>query len=174
MSRMKASIMALFIAVSMFIHVHRPADHEKVSESPTRPQYGVVQPDIIAENLRARVEAYSAKAYKPKRAEVVKQATYEFEATFYTARCEGCSGITSSGVDVRNTTHFRGYRVLAADRSVPFGTIMRITLEDGTVFDGIVADRGGDIGQGRLDVLVGTKARAYELGRQQVRVEILK
>ena len=99
--------------------------------------------------------------------------TYEYEASFYVATCRGCSGITATGYDVRQTQYYEGYRIIAADDSVPFGTIMRITLEDGTEFDGIVADRGGAIGKLKLDILVASKAEAYRLGRQRARVEIL-
>lgn len=102
-----------------------------------------------------------------------KPVTYEYEATFYTASCRGCSGITATGYDVRQTEYYEGYRVIAADKSVPFGTIMRITLEDGTQFDGVVLDRGGAIKGARLDILVASKSEAYRLGRQRASVTIL-
>src|SRR5690625_2591600 len=38
-----------------------------------------------------------------------------FTATHYTAYCDGCSGITYNGTDVRNTIYKDGYNVIAVD-----------------------------------------------------------
>ncbi|WP_336638408.1 hypothetical protein [Lysinibacillus fusiformis] len=95
-------------------------------------------------------------------------------ATHYGPDCAGCSGITTSEYDVRNTIYYNGMRVLAAPRSIPLYTIMRVTYSDGTTFKGIVLDRGGDIVNGRLDVLVASESEAYRLGKQTVTVTILK
>lgn len=123
-----------------------------------------VEPEEVAEPI---VEPVVAKT------PVVTTETYE--ATFYTARCStGCIGITASGYDVSNTIYYEGYRILAADKSIPLYTIMSVTLADGTTFDGIVLDRGGDIGYSRLDILVASRAEAITLGRQAVSVEIIR
>ena len=104
-----------------------------------------------------------------------KPTTETYEATAYVAFCDtGCIGITASGYDVSNTIYYEGYRILAADKSIPLYTIMRVTLTDGTTFDGIVLDRGGDIGFNRLDILVASRAEAITLGRQTVSVEIIR
>src|SRR5690606_1324618 len=43
----------------------------------------------------------------------------EFEATFYTAFCPtGCTGITATGIDVRNTIYYEGKRIIAVDPKV--------------------------------------------------------
>lgn len=95
-------------------------------------------------------------------------------ATHYGPDCDGCSGITTSEYDVRNTIYYNGMRVLAAPRSIPLYTIMRVTYPDGTTFKGIVLDRGSDIVNGRLDILVASESEAYRLGKQTVTVTILK
>lgn len=107
---------------------------------------------------------------------IITQATTEtYEATFYTAFCStGCVGITASGYDVSNTIYYEGYRVLAADKSIPLYTIMRVTLTDGTTFDGIVLDRGSAIGINRLDILVASQSEAMTLGRQAVEIEMIR
>lgn len=168
MSRITKAVMAAVLASLTFYNAHKPQDHEEVAESPTGTE--TIPSAVPPQNREAQPTGEDTAIVEIAE---TKPKTQIYEATFYTAGCDGCTGITASGVDVRNTTHYKGYRVIAADRSVPFGTIMRITLEDGTVFDGIVADRGGAIRGNRLDILVDTRARAYELGRQQVRVEIL-
>lgn len=100
------------------------------------------------------------------------QSTYE--ATFYTAYCKGCSGITASGHNVKETIYYNGYRIVAGSPDIALYTKLKITLEDGSVLNAIVLDRGGDIVGKRLDILVSSKEEAYRLGRQQVKVEMIK
>src|SRR5690606_22069426 len=71
-----------------------------------------------------------------------KPRTKEVVATFYTARCEGCTGITKTGIDVRNTIHTPdGYRIIATDPSlIPLGSIVKVTLENGKSFEAKAAD----------------------------------
>lgn len=97
-----------------------------------------------------------------------------FSATHYTAGCEGCSGITATGVDVRNTIYHNGMRVIAVDPSViPLNTIVQVTYPNGTSFKAIAVDTGGAIKGNIIDILVETKSEAYQLGRQSVTIEIL-
>lgn len=178
MRYIKRYLIALMLATTLFIYAHKPSDHEIVSESTTETQSEITQkypsedkplqapsPPIIVEG-KAKVDAKPTEKEEPK--------ALPYELTFYTAKCKGCSGITASGYDVRSTVYYKGMRVLSADRSIPLYTIMRVKLADGTVFDGIVLDRGGAIKGARLDVLVATYDEAYRLGRKQVTVTILQ
>ena len=99
-----------------------------------------------------------------------------FEATFYTAFCPtGCTGVTATGVDVSNTIYHEGKRIIAVDPSViPLGSHVKVTLEDGTSFEATAQDVGGAIKGNRIDILVASRDEAYRLGRQTVKVEILK
>lgn len=99
-----------------------------------------------------------------------------FEATFYTAFCDtGCTGVTASGVDVSNTIYHEGRRIVAVDPSViKLGTVVKVTLADGTSFEATAADTGGDIKGNRIDVLVADKEEARRLGRQDVKVAIME
>ena len=161
--------MALPITIALYSPIFSGAPGVEVTLEDT-PEFG---PEFtkVTTNVYPEEEAEPATRKTPPKPKPPN--TYEYEATFYVATCEGCSGITATGYDVRQTQYYEGYRIIAADDSVPFGTIMRITLEDGTEFDGIVADRGGAIGKLKLDILVASKAEAYRLGRQRARVEIL-
>lgn len=98
-----------------------------------------------------------------------------FEMTSYTARCEGCSGVTSSGYDVRETVYGpNGMRILAADPSVlPIGTKVEVKVGEDWRFKAVVRDVGGAIKGNRLDFLVKTRERALEFGRQDVEVRKL-
>lgn len=188
MTPTKRSLAALLIALTLFIHVYKPQEHEQHAESPTETQ--TEQATFVDDKLPAPKPVIRAEpkvqpvstgktvstvqpAPKPVAKPKPQPKVYTYEATFYTASCRGCSGTTAMGVDVRHTTQYKGYRVVAADRSIPFGTIMRITFADGMVINAIVADRGGGIKGKRLDVLVASYDEAIRLGRQQVTVQIL-
>lgn len=187
MTRMKASIVALILALALSVSValYKPQDHEKVSESPTEPQAQYTITDAINEQLTHKsVEPIEvAPVVPPKVAEVKphpkaeskpKSKSIAVQATFYTAYCDGCSGITATGDNVRNTIYANGYRVIAVDpRVIPLRSIVRVTLADGTTFDAIASDKGGAIKGAKIDVLVASKSEAYRLGRQQAKVTIL-
>lgn len=99
----------------------------------------------------------------------------EVEATFYTAYCKGCIGITKMGDDVRNTILVNDNRVIAVDPNlVPLGSLVEVELEDGQVFTAEARDIGGDIKGHRIDILVSSTAEAFELGRQQAKVTIIE
>ena len=99
----------------------------------------------------------------------------EFTATFYTATCVGCTGITATGIDVRQSIYNEGRRVIAVDPSViKLGSIVRVSLENGESFEAVAGDTGGAIKGARIDVLVATKEEANRLGRQSAKVEVLK
>ena len=95
------------------------------------------------------------------------------EATAYTAFCDGCIGITYNGTDVRNTIyHPSGHRVIATDPSViPLGSIVEI---DGFDELFIADDIGGKIKGYKIDILMSTKAEAYQWGRREVKIRIVE
>src|SRR5690625_2647308 len=99
-----------------------------------------------------------------------------FEATYYSAFCPtGCTGVTATGIDVSNTIYHEGNRIVAVDPSViPLRSIVHITLANGDSFEAIAGDTGGDIKGNRIDVLVESRSKAYELGRQSATVEIIR
>ena len=177
MRRIKTFLISLLIAITLLIYAHKPSDHERLSESPTtqtsaiKPFDDALQapkPTVVAEDIpQDNVEPTQAKP-EP------KPTAITVEATFYTAECDGCSGITKLGYDVRRTIYVNGYRVIAVDPTViPLGSIVRVDLADGQSFEAIAGDVGGAIKGARIDVLVASKTEAYRLGRQQVSVEII-
>lgn len=98
-----------------------------------------------------------------------------FEATAYTASCEGCSGITKTGVDVKNATHHNGNNIIAVDPSViPLGSLVEIKINGKSTMVATAQDIGGAIKGNRIDILVGSNKEANNFGRQTVKVRILK
>lgn len=95
-------------------------------------------------------------------------------ATAYTARCAGCTGITKSGKDVRNTVTHEGKRIIAVDpRVIPLHSIVKVQTQK-EQFLAIALDIGGDIKNKRIDLLVKNKNVAFEFGRQPATITILR
>jgi 3D (Asp-Asp-Asp) domain-containing protein len=99
-----------------------------------------------------------------------------FTLTAYTSDCRGCIGITAAGVDVRNTIYSpKGRRIVAVDPAVvTMGSVMRVEFDDGRTIEAVALDIGGTIDGHDLDLLVESRARAFEIGWQTVEVEIIE
>lgn len=88
-------------------------------------------------------------------------------ATAYTAECDGCSGITFTGVNLLND---RQKKVIAVDPNViPLGS--RVFVE-GYGF-ATAEDIGSAIKGNRIDIHVPTKKEAYDWGVREVVITIL-
>lgn len=131
----------------------------------------------IAEEQRRQAEAIrqAERQRQISRSDDANLTQITMIATHYTSRCEGCSGITATGIDVTRTIYVNGLRVIAVDpRVIPLGSIVRVEYADGTTFKAIAGDVGGAIKNRRIDVLVASESEAYRLGKQTVTVTILK
>ncbi|MDV2583261.1 ubiquitin-like domain-containing protein [Alkalibacillus haloalkaliphilus] len=98
----------------------------------------------------------------------------EFTSTKYTANCSGCSGVTATGVDVNNTIHHNGMRVIAVDPSViPLYSIVEVKTPSET-FTAIALDTGGAIVGNKIDILVDSRSEAMNWGRRTVQVRVIE
>lgn len=89
-------------------------------------------------------------------------------ATAYTANCEGCSGTTKTGIDLKANPD---KKVIAVDPTViPLGS--KVHVEGYGV--AIAGDIGGGIKGKEIDIFVPTKEQALQWGRQEVEVKILE
>lgn len=102
----------------------------------------------------------------------VGKSSYKMKmnTTAYTPYCVGCSGVTASGVNVKSSQTYKGYKIIAAPKQFAFGTKMYIP----GFGHAIVLDRGGAITGNKLDLLVGTKSEAYAWGRKNVTVTVYR
>lgn len=98
--------------------------------------------------------------------------TFTGRLTTYGGDCTGCSGGSSAGASLSPRTGVNGsntpfltykgkkYYCLAADRSIPFGTVIKISNHNlglsGTIY-GIVVDRGGAIKGNKIDIFKGSE-----------------
>lgn len=84
--------------------------------------------------------------------------------THYGADCNGCSGTTTSGVNVQGSIYYNGYRIIATDPSViPLHSLVRLDLPTGSII-AIALDTGGAIKGTKIDLLVGSEAIGNDLG----------
>ncbi|WP_342504886.1 3D domain-containing protein [Sporosarcina sp. FSL K6-2383] len=88
-------------------------------------------------------------------------------ATAYTAYCEGCSGTTAYGIDLRaNPNH----KVIAVDpRVIPLGT--KVWVEG--YGEAIAGDTGGAIKGNKIDVFIPSYNQAMEWGVKKVKMKVL-
>lgn len=112
---------------------------------------------------------------QPSRSSAYVGKAQVFSATAYTSYCAGCSGITKTGVNLRQSIYHEGRRVIAVDpRYIPLGSIVRVTLLDGSSFEAIAEDVGGIIKGNIIDVAHETTQEAYVFGRQSVEVRMIR
>ncbi|MBM7570625.1 3D domain-containing protein [Aquibacillus albus] len=94
--------------------------------------------------------------------------TMTMTATAYTAECDGCSGITYTGI---NLLEDRNKKVIAVDPNViPLGSEVYVEGYGRA----IAGDIGGAIKGNRIDIHVPTKREAFAWGVRRVEVEVLE
>lgn len=109
----------------------------------------------------------SGKNKTPSRSDdsVVKEFTVN--ASAYTAYCNGCSGLTKTGLNLRKNPDLK---VIAVDPNViKLGTKVHV---EGYGY-AVAADIGSAIKGNRIDVFIPNKTRAYQWGRKNVTIKIL-
>lgn len=88
-------------------------------------------------------------------------------STAYTASCNGCSGITATGFNLRNNP---GAKIIAVDpRIIPLGSKVYV---EGYGY-AIAADTGSSVRGNKVDVFFSTKSQAYKWGVRKVKIRIL-
>lgn len=94
--------------------------------------------------------------------------TISVNATAYTAACEGCSGITYTGIDLNKNPNAK---VIAVDPNViPLGSEVYV---EGYGY-AIAADIGSAINGNKIDLHVPTKDEAHAWGVRTVNVTVVK
>ena len=116
-------------------------------------------------------------------AAMAKTNPIKFKGTMtgYGPDCVGCSGVVSCPPNPyvkKNITYkdrdYENVRILAADRSIPCGTIAVVRGSTEGDFIGIVLDRGGAIKGTLMDLLFANEKVTYAFGRQNVEYEIIR
>lgn len=88
--------------------------------------------------------------------------------TAYTAYCNGCSGVTATGFDLRANPNAK---IIAVDpRVIPLGTKVYV---EGYGY-AVASDTGGAIKGHKIDVFFPSKAEAFRWGVRKVKIKILQ
>ncbi|MCZ2257928.1 3D domain-containing protein [Sporosarcina sp. G11-34] len=105
----------------------------------------------------------------PSRSDADKvQKEFIVSATAYTAYCNGCSGITKTGINLKKNP---GLKVIAVDpKVIKLGTKVHV---EGYGY-AVAGDIGGAIKGNKIDVFIPTKSAAYQWGRKNVKIKILE
>lgn len=97
---------------------------------------------------------------------VVKEFTVS--ASAFTANCNGCSGITQTGINLKKNPQLK---VIAVDPDViKLGTKVHV---EGYGY-AVAGDTGGAIKGNRIDVFIPNTSDAYKWGRKNVKIKILE
>ncbi|KOP71422.1 peptidoglycan-binding protein [Lysinibacillus sp. FJAT-14745] len=144
------------IYVGESLAIKASAAKPKTSESKTK--------KVATTSSKKKVTTSSANAVS---APANTGKTLTMRATAYTAYCEGCSGITANGTDIRSNPNLK---VIAVDpRVIPLGS--RVWVEG--YGEAIAADTGGAIKGNKIDVFIPTEGQARQWGVKHVTVKIL-
>lgn len=161
----------IVVGQSLDVNGVNPEQAEDLStESAKEPKKEVKQePKQEAKQAPKKKEA---KASEPKKEENTSSEkpsgkTISVSATAYTGQCDGCSGVTSTGVDLNADPNAK---VIAVDPSViPLGSKVHV---EGYGY-ATAADIGGAIKGNKIDVHVPTKGKANNWGVRTVNVTIV-
>lgn len=128
------------------------------------------QPEMKKTSKQKTTKKKAAKA-EPANTEKLKDTvqgeTLTVTATAYTAKCKGCSGITSTGINLNKNPNAK---VIAVDPNViPLGSKVYV---EGYGY-ATAGDVGGAIKGNRIDIHVPTEAEATNWGVKKVKVTIV-
>ncbi|MCM3708667.1 MULTISPECIES: LysM peptidoglycan-binding and 3D domain-containing protein [Cytobacillus] len=156
-----------------------PAPSEQKSESQAVKQTPPAEKSEPAPEAKSNPEpAQSAAESKPaaepaaeKPAETANeeapQKVLNMEATAYTANCEGCSGITATGINLKENPD---QKVISVDPNViPLGTKVHVEGYG----EAVAGDTGGAIKGNKIDIFMPSQDDAINFGRKTVKVTIL-
>ncbi len=158
----------------------KPAAETTASQSDSAPAAETAKPETepapAVETAKPETESAPAvETAKPEESkpdaeaatEKTSQKVLTMEATAYTANCEGCSGITATGINLKENPN---QKVISVDPSViPLGTKVHVEGYG----EAIAGDTGGAIKGNKIDIFIPSKEDAVNFGRQTVKVTIL-
>ncbi|NHM29429.1 3D domain-containing protein [Neobacillus terrae] len=99
--------------------------------------------------------------------EAVEGKVITVKATAYTASCEGCSGVTATGINLKQNPNAK---IISVDPSViPLGTKVYV---EGYGY-AVAGDTGGGIKGNEIDVFISSQDEAVKWGSRQIKVTLL-
>ncbi|MFS0750223.1 LysM peptidoglycan-binding domain-containing protein [Oceanobacillus sp. 1P07AA] len=149
------------IVIDQELSIKGELDTKENKETPQQEQNTSEQPE-------EQPEAEESNASESTEESAPAGETISMSATAYTAKCDGCSGVTYTGIDLNSNPNAK---VVAVDPNViPLGSEVYV---DGYGY-ATAADIGGAINGNKIDLHVPTKEEANNYGVQQVDVTIVE
>jgi len=137
--------------------ISRVLKNEEVVNKPTTKVVAVGTKVVTASVSRGATTSAASSAGKE----------FYVSATAYTAYCNGCSGITATGIDLRSNPDLK---VIAVDpKVIPLGSKVWV---EGYGY-AVAGDTGGAIKGMKIDLFMPTKNQALGFGRKQVKIKVL-
>ncbi|WP_153723273.1 G5 and 3D domain-containing protein [Sporosarcina cascadiensis] len=147
--------------------VSRELVSEKVIEKPTHKVVNVGSKVMVASANTASASQSKGNVGVSRGNEPSGGREFYANASAYTAYCNGCSGRTATGIDLRANPNLK---VIAVDPSViPLGSKVWV---EGYGY-AVAGDTGGAIKGNRIDLHMPTKAAAYQFGRRTVKIKVI-
>ena len=138
--------------------------------------------NLVSKYKKPVVEIKNAKDFKSAiKTGKTNPTTFNGKMTGYGPDCKGCGGGVScirynvrNGNIYYNDKDYGKIRILAADKKIPCGTIIRVSnLRKYKDFYAIVLDRGGAI-KGNLMDLLFVSEKSVDIGRENVKYTIVR
>lgn len=146
--------------------VSRSLIGEKTIKEPTKQVVAVGTKTVVASANTASTASTNQTVSRDNSAPAGGKEFY-VTATAYTAGCNGCSGVTATGINLNANPNLK---VIAVDPSViPLGS--KVWVEG--YGHAIAGDTGGAIKGNKIDLHVPTKQQAYSFGRRQVKIKVM-
>ncbi|BAQ11832.1 putative cell wall shaping enzyme yabe [Bacillus sp. OxB-1] len=126
----------------------------------------VAAPSKTAAAKKAAAKPVAKTPSRSDEGNVVREFTVS--ASAYTANCNGCSGVTKTGINLKRNPDVK---VIAVDPNViKLGTKVWV---EGYGY-AIAGDTGSAIKGNKIDVFFPTKSQAYQWGRKSVKIKVLE
>ena len=124
----------------------------------------------LKQKLKITTTKQASKTKNPSRSDSEDKVVKEIvvSASAFTANCNGCTGITSTGINLKKNPDIK---VIAVDpKVIKLGTKVHV---EGYGY-AIAGDTGGNIKGNKIDVFFSSKTEAYKWGRKDVTIKILE
>ena len=142
--------------------VSRGTDTKAAAPAPASAPKKEAAPQPVATSTKTTKTAAPVQSSEPS-----SSREFYVSATAYTASCNGCSGITATGINLKANPHLK---VIAVDPSViPLGSKVWV---EGYGY-AIAGDTGGAIKGNKIDIFMADRSAALAFGRKQVKIKIL-
>lgn len=124
--------------------------------------------DLIKPNQVLKVQNTTSTVKQASTTKTASSQTITVKATAFTANCEGCSGITATGINLKKNP---SAKVIAVDpKVIPLGTKVHVEGYG----EAIAGDKGGAIKGNKIDVFISSKQKAINWGVKTVEVKVYK